>query len=65
MNIIASDSIQKTACEIMMNYINTCNIEAVHALLLEGEVNLEIKDSVGMTPLHVIISISNYKTSTN
>jgi len=54
MNIIASDSIQKTASEIMMNYINACNIEAVHAMLLEGEVNLEIKDSIGMTSLHVI-----------
>lgn len=53
MNIIPSDSIQKTASEIMMNFINACNIEAVHALLLEGEVNLELKDSVGMTPLHV------------
>ena len=54
MNIIASDSIQKTASETVMNYINSCNIEAVHAMLLEGEVNLEIKDRVGMTPLHVI-----------
>ena len=54
MNIIGSDSIKKTACEIMMNYINASNLEAVHAMLLEGEVNLESKDSLGMTPLHVI-----------
>jgi len=54
MNIQASDSIQKTATEIMMNYINACNIEAVQAMLLEGEVNLEMKNDLGMTPLHVI-----------
>jgi len=54
MNIQASDSIQKTASEIMMNYINACNLEAVHAMLIEGEVNLEIKDKIGMTPLNVI-----------
>ena len=38
----------------MMNYINACNIEAVHAFLVEGEINLEVKDKLGMTPLHVI-----------
>lgn len=54
MNIQASDSIQKTATEIMMNYINACNIDTVQAMLLEGEVNLEIKNDLGMTPLHVI-----------
>ena len=59
MNIQASDSIQKTASEIVMSYINACNIEAIHAMLLEGEVNLEIKDRVGMTPLHVCNYIIN------
>jgi hypothetical protein len=53
MNIQATESLKKTTCEIMMNYINACNIEAVHALLIEGEINLEIKDKIGMTPLHV------------
>ncbi len=56
MNIQASDSILKTACEVMMNFINSCNIEAIHAMLVEGEVNLEVKDRLGMTPLHVIIN---------
>ena len=53
MNVEATDSITKTVCEIMMNYINACNIESVHALLMEGEANLEVKDKIGMTPLHV------------
>ena len=60
MNIEATDSIQKTICEIMMNYINACNIESVHSLLVEGECNLEVKDKIGMTPLHVSKYINNH-----
>jgi hypothetical protein len=60
MNIQASDSIQKTATDIIMNYINVCNIEAVHAMLKEGEVNLEMKNGLGMTPIHVIYKYYNY-----
>lgn len=64
MNIQPSDSIYKTVTEIVMNYINSCNIDAIHALLMEGEVNLESKDRLGMTPLHVrnkiIFYINNF-----
>jgi ankyrin repeat protein len=46
-----SDSSYKTAADIMMTYINNCNYESAYLLLKEGEINLEIKNSIGMTPL--------------
>jgi hypothetical protein len=49
-----SDSAFKSATEILMFYINNCNIESAYALLMDGEVNLEIKNLIGMTPLLVL-----------
>ena len=46
-----SDSSYKTATDILMFYINNCNYESAYALLKEGEVNLETKNIIGMTPL--------------
>lgn len=43
----------KTATEILMFYINNANLEGAYALLKEGEVDLEQKNVLGMTPLHV------------
>ena len=48
-----SDSLYKTAKDILMFYINHSNLESAYGLLKEGEVNLEIKNHIGMTPLHV------------
>jgi hypothetical protein len=50
-----SDSSYKTATDILMYYINHANLESAYALLKDGEVNLEIKNILGMTPLHVIL----------
>lgn len=57
MNIQSTNAIQKTACEIVMSYINACNTEAIYAMLIEDEVNLEVKDKIGNTPLHVLTDI--------
>lgn len=54
MNIQPSNAAHKTAADILASYINNANIEAVYALLQDGEVNLEVQNSVGMTPLHVL-----------
>jgi hypothetical protein len=51
-----SESAYKTATDIMMFYINNANIESAYALLKDGEVNLEMKNILGMTPLLVYIS---------
>jgi hypothetical protein len=51
---MASDSIHKTACDIMLSYVNNCNLEAGLALIKDKEVDLNIGNSFGMTPLHVI-----------
>jgi hypothetical protein len=48
-----SDSSYKTATDILMFYINHSNLESAYFLMKEGEVNLEIKNHIGMTPLHV------------
>jgi hypothetical protein len=53
MHIQVSDSSYKTATDILMFYINNSNIEGGYALLKDGEVNLEVKNKIGMTPLHV------------
>ena len=49
-----SNSSYKTATDILMFYINNCNYEAAYALLKDGEVDLETKTILGMTPLLVI-----------
>ena len=51
---MASDSIHKTATDLLFTYINNCNLEAGLALIKDKEVDLAIKNSFGMTPLHVI-----------
>jgi len=48
-----SDSLYKTTTDILMFYINHSNLESAYGLLKEEEVNLEIKNHIGMTPLHV------------
>ena len=48
-----SNSSYKTANDILMQYINNCNYEAAYALIKDGEVNLEMRNSLGMTPLLV------------
>lgn len=53
MNIETSDSAYKTAADILTFYINNSNLEAAYALLKDGEVNLQVKNKIGMTPLHV------------
>jgi hypothetical protein len=53
MNIEVTDSASKTYTDIIMFYINNANVEATYALLRDCEINLEIPNKVGMTPLHV------------
>lgn len=48
-----SNSSFKTANDLLFFFINNANLEMAYALLKEGEVNLEIKSILGMTPLHV------------
>ena len=48
-----SDSSYKTASDILLFYINHSNLESAYALLKEGEINLEIKNHIGITPLFV------------
>lgn len=48
-----SESSYKTATDILLFYLNHSNLESAYALLKEGEVNLEIKNHIGMTPLLV------------
>ena len=57
--IIPSDSIQKTANDILISYINYGNFEAGYALLVEHEANLEIKNNLGMTPLLYAVKNNN------
>jgi len=52
---MASDSIHKTAVDILFTYINNCNLEAGLALIKDKEVDLNMGNSCGMTPLHVKI----------
>jgi len=54
MNIENSDSIYKTASDILMFNINNGNLESAFALLKDGEVNLNLPNRLGITPLHVI-----------
>ena len=48
-----SESNYKTATDILFFYINHSNLESAYALLKEGEINLEIKNDLGITPLFV------------
>ncbi len=48
-----SDSSYKTASDILLFYINHSNLESAYALLKEGEISLEIKNHIGVTPLFV------------
>ena len=50
---MASDSIHKTAVDLMFTYINNCNLDAGYALIKDREVDLNMRNSFGMTPLHV------------
>jgi hypothetical protein len=58
MNNQPSNSIYQTSLDIIIANINNCNLESVYAILKDGEVNLETKNKLGMTPLHV-----NYKNN--
>ena len=53
---MASDSIHKTAADILFTYINNCNLEGGLALIKDKEVDLNMRNSFGMTPLHVSIN---------
>lgn len=55
MNTETAESSYKTATDILMFYINNANVEAGYALLKDGEVNLELTNKIGMTPLLVMI----------
>ena len=56
MNVENSDSINKTASDILMFDINNGNLEDAYALLKEGEVDLNLANKLGVTPLHVYTS---------
>jgi len=55
MNIKNSDSIHKTAGDILMYDINNGNLEDAYALLKDGEVDLNLSNKLGVTPLHVLL----------
>ena len=56
---MASDSIHKTAVDILFTYINNCNLEAGYAMIKDKEIDLNMRNSFGMTPLHVRIILSS------
>ena len=58
MNILGSDSIHKTACDILMFDINNGNLEDAYALLKDGEVDLNLANKLGVTPLHVNLKLN-------
>jgi len=55
MNIENSESIHKTANDILMFDINNGNLEDAYALLKEGEIDLNLANKLGVTPLHVLL----------
>jgi hypothetical protein len=52
----SSNSSYRTACDLLMFYVNNCNYESAFALINEGEVDLEARNYLGMTPLLVILN---------
>lgn len=59
MNIISSSSIEKSALDILLYYINHGNIESAKALLSEKELNPNTKTNLGMTPLIYAVMRNN------
>lgn len=59
MNIVPAKSIQKTATDLLFYYINHGNLEGGYALLYEGEIDLDITNNLGMTPLLLAVKINN------
>ena len=59
MNMQSSESVKKTATDILMYYINHGNLEAGYALLNENEVNLTISNNLGFTPLLLAVKNNN------
>lgn len=59
MIIEPSNSIQSTATDILFYYINHGNLEGGYALLKEQEIDLSIKNNLGMTPLLLAVKLNN------
>lgn len=59
MNIISSDSIKKTAIDLLLFYINNSNLEGGYNLLKENEIDLELKTNIGVTPLFLAVKNNN------
>lgn len=57
---IPSDSILKSANDIMFFYINNANLEGGYALLIEKEVDINMKNNLGYTPLLLAVRNNNY-----
>lgn len=55
-----SDSILKSANEIMFFYINNANLEGGYTLLIEREVDINFKNNSGYTPLLLAVRNNNY-----
>lgn len=52
-NFEVSETVHRSSTDLLMFYINNANIELAYALVKEGEVNLDMPNNIGMTPLHV------------
>lgn len=57
--IVTSDTVFKSATEIMMYYINNANIESANALLKDQEIKIDLANDIGMTPLHQAVKVNN------
>ena len=53
MNTQIADPGFKTMSDLLIFYINNANVEQAYTMLKDGELNLEISNNKGETPLHV------------
>ncbi len=53
MNIQVADPGLKTMSDLLIYYINNANVEQAFSMLKDGEIDLEIPNNKGETPLHV------------
>ena len=53
MNSQIADPGFKTLSDILIFYINKANVEQAYCMLKDGEIDLEIPNNKGETPLHV------------
>ena len=59
MIINSSESSKKTGTDLLNYYINHGNLEGGYSLLIENEVDVNMKNNIGMTPLLLAVKNNN------